>query len=314
MTDAHDIARGHWLDLLPRLGVDPKYLVNKHGPCPICHGKDRFRFDNQYEQGGWICNQCGAGDGYALAARSTGQTFKTVFDKVRDMLGVDRGQIMPSWTVDELHQRQKMKAVWEGSGAPSLGGPIDTYLTTRVGCLWPSQAIREGIWGDMPVMVCKIDDHAGSRAVNLHLTFLTLDGRKASINPAKRVMRGSLPDGCAIRLGPTKARMGVAEGIETAISAAILFDMPVWACINGNLLSKWIPPAQAEQITVFGDNDANYCGQAKAYHLANRLEVQFKRRVKVEIPVQTGDDWNDSLHYRCPYTPKDITHFLRVVK
>ena len=310
MTDAREIARGHWLKLLPQLGVGSEYLKNKHGPCPICHGKDRFRFDNQYEQGGWICNQCGAGDGYALAARSTGQTFKTVIDKVRDMLGVDRGQIMPSWTVDELHQRQKMKTVWEGSWTPVSGGATATYLTTRVGCLWPSQAIREGIWGDMPVMVCKIDDHAGSRAVNLHLTFLTLDGRKASINPAKRVMRGSLPDGCAIRLGPTKARMGVAEGIETAISAALMFDMPVWACVNGTLLSKWIPPQEAEQITVFGDHDANFTGQAKAYHLANRLEVQFKRRVEVKIPPEVGCDWNDHHHHSWGKPPTK----LRVVK
>jgi len=310
MTDAKDIARGRWRDLLPRLGVDAKYLQNRHGPCPICQGKDRFRFDDYRQEGGWICNQCGAGDGYALAGHITGQSFAELAKQVETLLGQSNSHNGPSLVVEEVRQREKMKSVWEAAGSPKLGGAIANYLEARVGCLWPSQAIREGVWGHMPVMVCKIDDHAGVRAVNLHLTFLTLTGRKADIDPAKRVMRGSLPDGCAIRLGPVKARMGVAEGIETAISAAIMFDMPVWACVNGNLLSKWIPPAQAEQITVFGDNDANFTGQAKAFHLANRLEVQFKRRVTVMIPPETGYDWNDHHHE----TWGKPTSHLRVVK
>jgi putative DNA primase/helicase len=230
---------------------------------------------------------------------------------VEEMLGHSNDYRGPVGDIEELRQREKMKAVWEASGSPRIGGPVDGYLEARVGCLWPSQAIREGIYGRSPVMVCKIVDHAGERAVNLHLTMLTDDGQKANLDVAKRVMKGKLPDGCAIRLGPEKAVMGVAEGIETAISAAIMFDMPVWACINGTLLSKWIPPAKAEQITVFGDNDANFTGQSKAYHLANRLEVQYKRRVTVMMPPVSGDDWNDHLHKT---RGQNGASFLRIVK
>ena len=45
---------------------------------------------------------------------------------------------------------------------------------------------------------------------------------------------------------------------------------------------------------MFGDNDASFTGQAKAYQLANRLEVQYKRKVEVKIPSVTGEDWNDT--------------------
>lgn len=38
----------------------------KHCPCPMCVGKDRFRFDNQNGRGTYICNQCGSGDGLEL--------------------------------------------------------------------------------------------------------------------------------------------------------------------------------------------------------------------------------------------------------
>jgi len=311
MTGARDIAKGRWKEILPALGVDAQFLQNRHGPCPICGGADRFRWDDQNSEGGFICSQCGGGDGFRLAGRVTGQTFKQLADKVEEMLGHSNDYRGPVGDIEELRQREKMKTVWEASGSPRIGGPVDGYLEARVGCLWPSQAIREGIYGQHSVMVCKIVDHAGERAVNLHLTMLTDDGQKANLDVAKRVMKGKLPDGCAIRLGPEKAVMGVAEGIETAISAAIMFDMPVWACINGTLLSKWIPPAKAEQITVFGDNDANYTGQSKAYHLANRLEVQYKRRVVVAIPPLQGDDWNDHLHKT---RGQNGASFLRIVK
>jgi putative DNA primase/helicase len=136
--------------------------------------------------------------------------------------------------------------------------------------------------------------------VNLHCTFLTPDGQKADVSPAKRVMAGPLPDGCAIRLAPANEFMGIAEGIETAISASLLYALPVWAAVNGMLLSKWVPPEQAKRIYVFADNDASYTGQSKAYALANRLVVQHKLEVEVLVPPQAGDDWND-YHRRMNY-------------
>ena len=35
----------------PSLGVPAKALTNRHGPCPICGGKDRFRFDDKGGRG-----------------------------------------------------------------------------------------------------------------------------------------------------------------------------------------------------------------------------------------------------------------------
>jgi len=297
MTDISDAAKGNWHSLLPTLGVDSRYLVNKHGPCPICDGKDRFRWDNQNDGGGYICSQCGGGDGFDLARKVTGKSFREIASQIEAIMGKPTGYKPKDIDPTEAKQRENMKAVWRAAECPRLGGPTAEYLTTRVGCLWPSNAIREAFYDGTHAMICKIANHEGTRAVNLHLTFLTLDGRKADITPAKKVMPGKLPPGCAIRLGPVKSVMGVAEGIETAISAAIMYDMPVWACVNGTLLSQWIPPDGVEQVTVFGDNDANYTGQSKAYILANRLEVQYKRRVTVRIPPIVGEDWNDFHHH-----------------
>ena len=38
-------AVGRWKSILPAFGVTPQQLTGKHGPCPLCGGKDRFRFD-----------------------------------------------------------------------------------------------------------------------------------------------------------------------------------------------------------------------------------------------------------------------------
>jgi putative DNA primase/helicase len=69
--------------------------------------------------------------------------------------------------------------------------------------------------------------------------------------------------------------------------------MPVWACVNGNLLAKWMPPEIAQEVTIFGDNDKSFTGQAKAYQLANRLELQYKRKVSVILPPNPDTDWAD---------------------
>jgi putative DNA primase/helicase len=61
-----DEAVGRWPGILQSLGLDPSFLNKKHGPCPICSGKDRYRFDDKGGRGTWICSHCGSGDGFKL--------------------------------------------------------------------------------------------------------------------------------------------------------------------------------------------------------------------------------------------------------
>jgi putative DNA primase/helicase len=71
-----------WPDVLARLGIPETSLRNKHGPCPACGGKDRFRFDNKRGRGDFICNQCGAGDGFKLLQLSYGWSFSEARNRV----------------------------------------------------------------------------------------------------------------------------------------------------------------------------------------------------------------------------------------
>lgn len=311
MTRSSDAAKGHWHLLLPALGVDSKFLRNTHGPCPICGGQDRFRWDNQNDGGGYLCNSCGAGDGFDLAMKTTGKPFLEIAKEIDRLLGVKTQSRTNPLEAEEVRQRNAMRRLWEGSGQLSEGGVVMRYLESRTGRQWASNALREhpGILSEdrsHPALVAKVVTH-DDRAVNLHLTFVGPNGQKARLENPRRVMPGKLPDGCAIRLAPAAEVMGVAEGIETALSASVMFKVPVWACINKTILSKWIPPKIAKTIMVFADNDENFAGQAKAYHLANRLSTQLGLDVGVYVPPNPGQDWND-VH------AATMSGYLRLVK
>ncbi|MDF7670122.1 primase-helicase zinc-binding domain-containing protein [Orbaceae bacterium ESL0721] len=77
---------GHWLTLFNRVGLDIK--KNQHSPCPLCGGKDRFRFDDIDGRGTWICNQCGAGDGLELLKRYQHCNTKEAIETAADYLGI----------------------------------------------------------------------------------------------------------------------------------------------------------------------------------------------------------------------------------
>lgn len=79
-------AMGKWDYVLNSLGIETGR--GKHCPCPICGGKDRFRFDNQDGRGTYICNQCGSGDGLELVKNFFNCTNKEAAIKVTECLNL----------------------------------------------------------------------------------------------------------------------------------------------------------------------------------------------------------------------------------
>ena len=87
MQRLSETARGRWHGILPQLGISPKVLRNRHGPCPICGGKDRFRFDDKEGKGTWICNRCGSGDGAELVKRVKRVEFREAAKMIENASG-----------------------------------------------------------------------------------------------------------------------------------------------------------------------------------------------------------------------------------
>lgn len=96
MNRIQDLANGRWADLLQTLGgLSADQLTDKHQSCPLCGGKDRYRFDDQNGTGSWFCNQCGGkdhqgggGSGMDLLMRSRNWDFKTAAKAIERHLGL----------------------------------------------------------------------------------------------------------------------------------------------------------------------------------------------------------------------------------
>lgn len=108
VSDVAAAAIGRWPDLLTAVGIDTPFS-GKHGPCPACGGKDRFRFDNKGGRGTWICNQCGAGDGLDLVGKVTGKLPKEVAELLAPLVGLSAGGLDPAER-ERIHQQQQARA------------------------------------------------------------------------------------------------------------------------------------------------------------------------------------------------------------
>jgi putative DNA primase/helicase len=139
-----------------------------------------------------------------------------------------------------------------------------------------------------PAMIATVTD-ANRKRINVHRTFISHD-----VSTRKKLMPGKLPTGSAIRLFPSAETLGIAEGIETALSAFVLFGVPTWSAVNAQNLAKWTPPKNTKRVIVFGDNDPKFAGHAAAWTCAHQIALT-DIAVEVRIPERTGDDWNDVL-------------------
>jgi putative DNA primase/helicase len=282
MQKISETARGRWHGILPQLGISPKLLRNRHGPCPMCGGKDRFRFDDRGGKGTWICNRCGSGDGAELVKRVKGVQFKEAAKMVEGVAG--KAAVRQSWAPKSA-TRDELNMLWKRAQPITPTSIVGRYLMHRCGFIPNLIALREN-GNEMLAIVSghNTDDRNG---ITLHRTMIGF-GNEVQW---RRLMPGRLPDNVAIRLGPVAPCLGIAEGIETALSASVLFNVPVWAAISAPLLKKWRPPDGVKKVIIFGDNDENFTGQEAAYSLARSLSNDVE--VEVKIPSIPGWDWND---------------------
>lgn len=295
-----DAARGKWRGILLTLGVEDSFLSGKHGPCPMCGGTDRFRWDNQNGNGGYICSKCGAGSGFSLLMGVNGWDFATAACRVDEIVGnVEAEPIRRE--MDPRARTDMLNRLWTNARPVEVGDPAFAYLSGRVQlpkslpkCLRfaPECPSPDGV--KRPALIALVQQ-ADGEAANIHRTFLGPNGKADMANP-RATMPGAIPEGSAVRLFPVHGdRLGIAEGIETAFAAAARFGVPVWSALNATMLTKWTPPPQVAEVWVFGDNDIKFGGQAAAFSLAHKLTAGFGLRAEVHVPDETGQDWADGL-------------------
>ncbi len=302
--DVRTIARGRWRGILMALGLDERTLTDKHGPCPLCGGKNRFRFDDREGRGTYICNRCGAGDGVQLAMGVTRLPFREAARRIEELAGA----VQPSVITPERSDDDKLAALRlrNRESAPITNADEAVrYLRGRglaLRDLPESLRLHRGLTyydggkqvGTYPAMIGIVTDPTG-QVVSIHRTYLH-NGKKAPVSAPKKLMRGLPIAGAAIRLTPVSECMGIAEGIETALAASELFEVPTWSCISTSGIESFEPPVGVKEVVIFADHDENFAGQAAAYPAAHRLALKGLK-VEVCVPPSVGD-WLDELNRR----------------
>lgn len=145
-----------------------------------------------------------------------------------------------------------------------------------------------------PALIAAVRDESGLVAV--HRTFIDPRGSGLADLADPRCGLGRFGYG-AVRLGGSALRLGLAEGIETALSATALFGVPCWATLGTERFRRVALPAEVRELVLFLDHDS---GGRRAERLAREAFAHVPV-IEAHVPKRAGEDWNDVL--RCGEDP-----------
>lgn len=363
VDETRDAAQGQWRSILSALGIEVPASAHKHGSCPGCGGRDRFRFDDKQGRGTFICSAGGgdpiAGDGFHLLQHVRGWRFIEAARAVAEVLGIDprqRDELVPTQAeqinrhrvrltrmlMDEQAEAEKLDrakkaieavlqcckpvaqvpAIWayltQTRGIPEKYVTAAQDLLAHPGLEYfykPSREERSTSLGTYPALIGVCRSQSGE-IIALHRTYMNQHGQKLALKdprrdgetlPARKLMTPIDDRHYAIGLfHPLNGRLGVSEGIETALSAAILNDLPCHSAIDSGKLVHYAPPPGVHTLFIFADDDPS--GRHGAESLQMRLKIE-RPEVQTAIcyPRQRGGrpgmDWDD-LRRLGPNAPK----------
>jgi putative DNA primase/helicase len=325
------------LEAIERARAYPRNALNQKTACPVHGGKSgrAFRVLPDFEQNGHCtCNSCGSKWGFGLLMWLNGwDAHRTASELAAYLNG--RGQVptrAPRASPPRPAVVPKPNPPPKGKTQPELlawwdeavsledprGAPAKLYLASRglVGLpSLPSLRCHAGLsvfveehqgWKRFPTLLARYQDASG-RLIGLHRIFLTEAGEKAPIPEPKMSIKAREEEslaGSGIQLMDAGPILGVAEGLETALSVYLATGMPMWAATNTALLGGLIVPACVQRLVIWADYDELKIrrdgtvvepGRQAAERLAARMHAEY-RAVRTLYPAMLGTrgaDWND---------------------
>lgn len=330
--DIQAAAQGQWHFILTSVGIPAHSLTNKHQPCPMCGGKNRYRFDDKNGTGSYFCNGCGAGNGFQFVQRFLSLAkFAHAVKVVAQLLGMgDTANPMPTPPKREFtpppppkDEINRIMRVWN-MGTPIHNTLGESYLRKRgISRIPETSELRYcsqlSYWhkddkgefhnlGKYGALIGLMRDTQGE-VTGLQRIYLQGDQKAQILDPEtgerldckKQMTRWQgRTTGTAIHIMPIDETgfLCVAEGIETALAAHELFNgVSVWATVNAGNMARLHLPQGLKRLLIVADNDPT--GRHAAHDLAVRA---IKQGIKTQIwqPESTvkGFDALDELNKR----------------
>lgn len=190
----------------------------------------------------------------------------------------------------------RIRTLW-GEAHPIVGSPAELYLRSRlldpaVGGLRFHPRVPFGTGSALrfrPAMLGPVRE--GRDLVALHRTFLSPDGRLARDIDRPHRMLGR-PGRGSVQLCPVHDRLGLGEGIETALSAMHYLALPVWAALGAERLASVEIPLGVRCLIILADDDV--AGRRAAARAAE-VHAAPGRSILRWWPGRRANDWNDRL-------------------
>ena len=291
---------GKWDYIFQSLGIEVGN--GKHCPCPVCGGKDRFRFDNKNGRGTYICNQCGSGDGLELIKNYFQCDAKEASSKVVECLNLSNknNQIQENLAFRKIESEQL-----HNDNIPN--NPVCKkveYLLSKATLGQSQYLTKKGLTFDLPLLD---NGRIFVPMLNLHNEYA--GGQFIEPDGSKHLMKGSNKKSAFIWVSPklgrpdevnkellTATEIIICEGLATGISIAEFRhrSLVISAIDAGNLIHVAKPIRELNptaKIIIAGDNDI---GQSPNTGLAKAIEAAKAVNGYYSVPdTDYKCDWDD---------------------
>nr|WP_154816648.1 toprim domain-containing protein [Enterobacter hormaechei] len=274
------------------------------GKCPLCDSIGKFRIDNRDGAGTWICT-CGSGDGLKLVTETQGKPFNEVCREIDALIGNTFRRDKVPETSDASKLRRKVLNNF-AKMSPLRGTSGAEYLNSRGIYQLPAEAVRlnpkQRHNGRVYQSIYSLATDDKGELCYLHQTLL--DGaKKADIGASAKRQKSLQEDNyldharsVAIRMFPVASTLGIAEGIETALSAHQIYKVNTWATMTANFMKKFRVPAGVKHLIIFADRDeTSATGLAAACECAHANLVAKNDLQRVSVYWPDHDDFNNML-------------------
>jgi putative DNA primase/helicase len=268
----------------------------------IAGSKDGLWFDHEIGRGGDIIEfiKIERGCSFVEALDHAAQYVSKLRNGLYSSRPVSRPTLWQTVDSDDEKRIEQALGIW-CEARPLTATLAETYLRSR--CIEvPGEALdalrfhpRCPWWvGTRLAMVALIRDIITDEPIGIHRTALTADGRKLD----RPKLLGPTAGG-AIKLSGdyVVGELTIAEGIETALSAAQLNFGPVWSATDAGGIAQFPVLPEIERLTIIVDHDVNGVGQKAAGGCRARWAAAG-RHVRTVMAVTPGYDLNDVLRER----------------